>query len=94
MIYIFPLEGSVDGRFGTDVNVSRSEYGITQGTEDLAGLGDAVIDINAVVEGFVCDRPEVTKLTGDCNVDLLLSHALLAWQVLKGLKPGRPPRWN
>ena len=57
-------EGGVDGGFGADVDVSRSEDGLAQGTEGLAGLGDVVIDINAVVEGFVCDGPSGGSETG------------------------------
>ena len=33
----------------------------------MAGLGDVVLYIDAVVEGFVSDRPEVTKLADDWN---------------------------
>ena len=53
--------------FSADVDVSGSEDGLVQGTDGLADLGDVVIDIGAVVEGFVCDRPEVTKLVCDYN---------------------------
>ena len=39
--------------------------GLRRAPEALAGLGDVVFDVDAVVEGFVSDGPEVPKLVDD-----------------------------
>ena len=49
----------MDGGFGVDVDVPRSEDGPAQGAACLVGLGDVVFNIGAVVEVFLCDRPDV-----------------------------------
>ena len=43
----------MNGGFGVDVKVPWFEDGLGQGADSLAGLGDVVVDVDAVVEFFL-----------------------------------------